>query len=97
MFGVAVKALNQAVLRNIQRVAMLSSVLRRPRAVRVNVEIMRAFVRLRAIVASTADLARRLDPRAKTNDGRFKVVFSAIRVLMAPLEKPRRRIGFRPV
>jgi hypothetical protein len=78
-----------------QGVAMLSSVLRSPRAVRVNVEIMRAFVRLRAIVASTADLARRLDAMEKTYDGRFKVVFAAIRGLMAPLERPQRRIGFR--
>jgi len=80
-----------------QGVAMLSSVLRSRRAVAVNVEIMRAFVRLRAIIASTADLARRLDAMEKTYDGRFKVVFAAIRELMAPPEKPRRRIGFRPV
>ncbi len=76
-------------------VAMLSSVLRSPQAVRVNVEIMRAFVRLRAAVAEHDDLARRLDELEARYDGQFKVVFDAIRGLMAPPEAPRRRIGFR--
>jgi hypothetical protein len=78
-----------------QGVAMLSSVLRSPRAVQVNIEIMRAFVRLRRIIASNADLARRLDALEKKYDSRFKVVFEAIRGLMAPPTKPKRRIGFR--
>ncbi|MBN2215930.1 MAG: ORF6N domain-containing protein [Pirellulales bacterium] len=78
-----------------QGVAMLSSVLRSPRAVAVNIEIMRAFVRLRRILASHADLARKLDALEKKYDAQFRVVFDAIRQLMAPPdEKSRRRIGF---
>lgn len=76
-------------------VAMLSSVLRSSRAVRVNVEIMRAFVRLRGMVAVNAVLVGRLDELEAKYDRQFKVVFDAIRALMAPEEKPRKRIGFR--
>jgi hypothetical protein len=78
-----------------QGVAMLSSVLRSPRAVRVNIEIMRAFVRLREMVATNRELARRLDELEKKYDSRFKMVFEAIRQLMAPPAKARRSIGFR--
>jgi phage regulator Rha-like protein len=78
-----------------QGVAMLSSVLRSKRAVQVNVEIMRAFVRLRRILASHADLARKLDALEKKYDAQFKGVFEAIRQLMAPPEPKRRRIGFK--
>lgn len=78
-----------------QGVAMLSSVLRSKRAVLVNIQIMRTFVRLRRILASHADLHRRLDALEKKYDKHFKVVFDAIRELMAPPEKPSRRIGFR--
>jgi hypothetical protein len=74
---------------------MLSSVLRSPRAVRVNVEIMRAFVRLRRMLASNAELGRRLDELEKKYDAQFKVVFDAIRALMAPPRAQRRPIGFR--
>jgi len=78
-----------------QGVAMLSSVLRSPRAVGVNIEIMRAFVRLRQMLATHADLARRLDNLEKKYDTQFRVVFDAIRELMAPPPEPRRkRIGF---
>jgi len=77
-----------------QGVAMLSSVLRSPRAVRVNIEIMRAFVRLRRLLATHADLARKLDALERKYDAQFKVVFEAIRQLMAPPDKPKRRIGF---
>ncbi len=78
-----------------QGVAMLSSVLRSKRAVRVNIEIMRAFVRLRTLLASNADLARKLAALERKYDTQFKVVFDAIRELMAPPEpKPRRPIGF---
>lgn len=78
-----------------QGVAMLSSVLRSERAVRVNVEIMRAFVRLRRMLATHADLARKLAALEKRYDAQFKAVFDAIRELMAPPEPPRkRRIGF---
>jgi hypothetical protein len=77
-------------------VAMLSSVLRSPRAVIVNIEIIRAFVRLRRLLATNADLARRLAGLEKKYDAKFRVVFDAIRELMTPPRKPRRPIGFRP-
>jgi hypothetical protein len=79
-----------------QGVAMLSSVLRSERAVQVNIAIMRAFVKLREMLASHRDLARRLNEMEKKYDVQFKVVFDAIRGLMKPDEKARRRIGFRP-
>lgn len=63
---------------------MLSGVLRSPRAVEVNIEIMRAFVRLRQMLASNAQLARKLADLEKKYDAQFKVVFDAIRQLMAP-------------
>lgn len=75
-------------------VAMLSSVLRSPRAVKVNIEIMRAFVRLRALLAAHADLARKLDELEKRYDKQFRAVFDAIRELMAPPEPPPKQIGF---
>jgi len=77
-----------------QGVAMLSSVLNSERAINVNIEIMRAFVRLRRILASHADLARKLDSLEKKYDTQFKVVFDAIRELMKPPETKRRPIGF---
>jgi hypothetical protein len=78
-----------------QGVAMLSSVLRSKRAVRVNIEIMRAFVQLRQMLSSHADLARKLAALEKKYDAQFKVVFEAIRELMTPPEPPRKRpIGF---
>jgi hypothetical protein len=79
-----------------QGVAMLSSVLRSARAVAVNVEIMRAFVRLRTMLAGNADLARKLNALERKYDAQFKVVFDAIRELMEPPAKTRRPIGFRP-
>jgi hypothetical protein len=80
-----------------QGVAMLSSVLRSTRAVQVNVEIMRAFVRVRELLMGDADLARKLDRLEQKFDGQFKTVFEAIRQLMAPPpDPPRRRIGFGP-
>ena len=78
-----------------QGVAMLSSVLHSERAVRVNIEIMRAFVQLRQMLSSHAELARKLAALEKKYDAQFKVVFDAIRELMAPPEPPRKRpIGF---
>jgi phage regulator Rha-like protein len=79
-----------------QGVAMLSSVLRSKRAIQVNIEIMRAFVRLRQMLASNKELAKRLDELEKKYDAQFKVVFDAIRQLMAPQEPApsKRRIGF---
>lgn len=77
-----------------QGVAMLSSVLNSPRAVQVNIEIMRAFVRLRQILSSHADLSRKLDALEQKYDGQFRVVFDAIRELMSERESPKRQIGF---
>ena len=77
-----------------QGVAMLSSVLNSPRAIHVNIEIMRAFVRLRRMLASNADLARRLDELEQRYDEHLRVVFDAIRQLMTPPDPPRRRLGF---
>ena len=73
---------------------MLSSVLRSKRAVQVNIEIMRAFVRLRQILASNETLARRLAELEQKYDAKFRVVFDAIRQLMAPSEKKKAQIGF---
>jgi len=77
-----------------QGVAMLSSVLRSKRAIQVNIEIMRAFVRFRRMLASHADLARKLDALEKKYDSQFKVVFDAIRELMKPPDSKKRPIGF---
>lgn len=77
-----------------QGVAMLSSVLRSPRAMRVNIEIMRVFVRLRHVIQTNAELAKKIDRLETKYDGQFKVVFQAIRELMTPLPAPRKRIGY---
>lgn len=78
-----------------QGVAMLSSVLRSPRAIRVNIEIMRAFVKLRQMMQSNMSLARKLDALEKRYDSQFKIVFDAIRRLMTPpTSAKKRRIGF---
>lgn len=77
-----------------QGVAMLSSVLRSRRAIQVNIEIMRAFVRLKRMLSSDAELARRLVALEKKYDVQFKAVFDAIRQLMAPPEIKQRKIGF---
>jgi hypothetical protein len=137
LYGVAVKALNQAVRRNIDRfpedfmfqltgeefndlksqfvtsswggmrralpyafteqgIAMLSGVLKSPRAIRVNVEIMRTFVKLHQMSASNTELARKLDELEKKYDRQFKIVFDAIRQLMSPSPGKAKQIGFRP-
>lgn len=77
-----------------QGVAMLSSVLNSPRAIKVNIEIMRAFVHLRQMLAANANLERRLNELEEEYDAQFKVVFNAIRQLMAPASRPRKKIGF---
>lgn len=80
-----------------QGVAMLSSVLRSPRAIQVNIEIMRAFVKLRRLLATNAELARKLAALESKYDAQFKVVFDAIRELMKPPEPGSKRpIGFAP-
>jgi len=73
---------------------MLSSVLHSRRAADVNVQIMRAFVRLRAMIAGHAQLVRRLDELEARYDAQCRAVFDAIRSLIAEEAKPRRRIGF---
>ncbi len=75
-------------------VLMLANVLNSERAVRVSVQIIRAFVRLRETVAAHADLARKLVEMERKYDAQFKVVFDAIRALMKPPAKPVRKIGF---
>jgi hypothetical protein len=75
-------------------IAMLSSVLKSKRAVQVNIAIMRAFVKIREMIASHKDLARKFDELEKKYDGQFQIVFEAIRQLMAIEEKPKRKIGF---
>jgi hypothetical protein len=80
-----------------QGVAMLSSVLNSDRAVEVNIAIMRAFVHLRRMVSSHADLARRLtelEERMEDHDERIKAIFEAIRQLMTPPDRPKKKIGF---
>ncbi len=77
-----------------QGVAMLSSVLNSDRAVHVNIEIMRAFVKLRQMLSSNVELARKLESLEKKYDEQFKVVFDAIRQLMSPAARPKREIGF---
>lgn len=79
-----------------QGIAMLSSVLRSPRAIAVNVQIMRAFVRLREILAENADLSRRLDDLEQRYDEQFKIIIQAIQALTAPQVRERDPVGFRP-
>ena len=78
-----------------QGVAMLSSVLRSPEAVAVNIQIIRTFVKLRGILAEHDDLKRQLATLERKYDGHFKIVFDAIKELMTPPEPPKKkRIGF---
>jgi hypothetical protein len=77
-----------------QGVAMLSSVLHSERAIEVTILIMRAFVKLREMIASHKDLSKRLNDLEKKYDSQFKVVFEAMRQLMTPPVKPKRKIGF---
>jgi len=75
-----------------QGVAMLSGVLNSPRAVQVNIEIMRAFVRLRQLLLTHTELSRKLESLEKKYDTQFKVVFDALRALMMPPATPKRKI-----
>lgn len=77
-----------------QGVAMLSSVLRSPRAVAVNIEIMRTFVELRRTSVMPAELRQKLESLERRYDGQFKVVFEAIRQLMLPSQTPKKKIGY---
>ena len=78
---------------------MLSSVLRSRRAILVNVQIMRTFTRLRQLISTHHNLARKLDAlekKSKTHDHQIEAIFGAIRELINPPETPRKSIGFRP-
>ncbi|MBW1740089.1 MAG: ORF6N domain-containing protein [Deltaproteobacteria bacterium] len=77
-----------------QGVAMLSSVVNSKQAIEVNILIMRAFVELRKMISSHKALLRKVEEMEKKYDEQFKVVFDAIRELMTPPEKPRKKIGF---
>ncbi|MDI6735126.1 MAG: ORF6N domain-containing protein [bacterium] len=77
-----------------QGVAMLSSVLNSERAILVNIQIMRAFTKLRKILASHEDLRRKLEDMEMKYDTQFKVVFDAIKSLMTPPTKEQKKIGF---
>jgi hypothetical protein len=77
-------------------ILMLSSVLNSKRAMQVNIEIMRTFVRLRQILSSNRELSARLDELENKYDRQFKVVFDAIRTLMTPAPRRQKQIGFRP-
>ena len=73
---------------------MLSSVLNSNRAIEVNIQIMRTFVKLREMMSSHKDLARKLSELEKKYDGQFQIVFEAIRQLIVIEEKPKRKIGY---
>lgn len=77
-----------------QGVAMLSSVLRSEQAVAVNIEIMRAFVRLRQLLSTHEALARKIVDLEQKYDGQFKIVFDALRAMMEPPPSKRRPLGF---
>jgi len=77
-----------------QGVAMLSSVLRSKRAVQANIAIIRTFVKLREMMASHKDLARKLEALEKKYDGQFQIVFEAIRQIIEVEEQPKRKVGF---
>ena len=80
-----------------QGVAMLSSILVSKRAVQVNIQIMRAFVKLREIISTHKKLAQKLkelELKIESHDGQISAIFEAINQMIAPPEKPKRRIGF---
>jgi len=77
-----------------QGVAMLSSVLRSDAAIKVNIEIMRAFVSIRRMALNYSDLVSRIDPLEEKFDEQFTEVFQALRYLIEPPQKPRKKIGY---
>ncbi len=79
-----------------QGVAMLSSVLNSPRAIRVNIQIMRAFTKLREMLLTHADLKKKIEEMEKKYDQQFAIVFETIKQLLEPPAKPRPKIGFQP-
>lgn len=77
-----------------QGVAMLSSVLNSPKAIQVNIEIMRAFVKIRQMISTHSELSKKLNALERKYDGQFKIVFEAIRQLMEEPVKPKKKMGF---
>ena len=76
---------------------MLAAVLQSPAAVAASIQVVRAFVRLQAMLVEHGDLARLIDALEARYEGRFKIVFDAIRALMTPPDQPARRTGSRPI
>jgi hypothetical protein len=74
---------------------MLSSVINSERDIEVNIQIMRAFIKLHEMLATHKDLSRKLASLENKYDEQFRVVFDAIRALMTEEEKPKRKIGFK--
>jgi uncharacterized protein Yka (UPF0111/DUF47 family) len=77
-----------------QGVAMLSSVLRSKRAIKVNIQIMRAFTQLRQMLSTHEDLKRKIESMEKKYDQQFQVVFEAIKQLLSEEDKPKKKIGY---
>ena len=77
-----------------QGVAMLSSVLNSKRAILVSIQIVRTFIKLRKLLLTHDDLKRKIENMERRYDRQFKIVFEAIKKLLTPTEKPKRRIGF---
>jgi phage regulator Rha-like protein len=77
-----------------QGVAMLSSILRSKRAVQVNIQIMRAFTKLREMLSTNKDLKKKIEDMEKKYDQQFQIVFEAIKQLLETDAKPRKKIGF---
>jgi hypothetical protein len=77
-------------------ILMLSSVLNSQRAIQVNIQIMRTFTKLRELMATHADLRRKIETMEKKYDHQFRIVFEAIKKLLEQPEKPKGRIGFHP-
>ena len=80
-----------------QGVAMLSSVLNSERAIQVNIQIMRAFTKIREMLLVHKEIWRKIEEMEKKYDQKFKVIFDALRQLLEPPEKPKRKIGFHSV
>ena len=78
-----------------QGVAMLSSVLKSKRAVQVNIQIMRAFIKLKEMLSTHKDLKQKIEKMEKKYDYQFKIVFDAIKQLLEPPVKPKEKIGFK--
>ena len=77
-----------------QGIAMLSSVLNSKRAIQVNIEIMRTFVKLREMISTHKDLTKKLNELEKKYDGQFQIVFEAVRQILETETKPKKKIGF---